>query len=897
MKRNSITKKIISLVLAVLMISSSFVCAPIEVSAADKVKTYGIQFPRKEELAGADKAWEAGFGTITGTLVNGKKFDVNVSFNGLHAVGSYNTLSFCIAPGVDISQDATLNQIAPSTTPDSDCNTLAEKAVASATDIQITGPQMKYLLSCILGYGYEHDNSTIYSWQNLITEKDGKYYSSGSADAKRFSEAYATQLLIWELVVGERTSTFDLATIPPGYISSTTRALRPENPLYSSIMENYRRIEQDVKNAAVYSDSHIESKTYTLKTNDALKRMEITIPDANGLYQNLNSIPGINGASISHENNELKISIPYRYAKEGTYKIEFKKKVKVVEDINFYISTATQSMISANGSIKEIEKDGTLTLIIPHHHEWVPHLVIPTCTTEGYTCMMCKCGQIYTKDQKDHLNHDYTDSAWVVGYKATCTEAGEEVQICKRCNAVINTRPIEATGHNNVWIIEAEPTADHKGQMVAHCTKCGIRTETKSYEAHDHRLGYTAVVRDATCTTDGLTGKFCKDCGVCYETKEISAGHSEELIWVTTVRPTCTEKGENSGYCAYCGDIVATEPVEAEGHSAGIWMTSIAPYCGLTGEDICICDKCGETIDSRETEALSHDEGVWKTTKDPTCELDGERAKACTRCGHTIETEAIEKLGHDEGVWKIDIEATADLDGSMGRYCTRCSMVLETKAFTLHTHEEGYKVTLLQPTCTRDGEKGTACKICNAVYNSETTPALSHDYSEFYTENNGTHSKSCSRCHYVYTENCDYEVIEAVEANCVKAGYKTSKCTVCNHTYSDAFVAPYGHHLGKWESEGKSTHMRYCIDCGVMEISKHVWGEYFSNNDGNLIEEGSKTRSCIYCGETQTIGEPAHIIESACKATMDLLDFLLELFAFLKVFFAELEIFIESVKS
>jgi hypothetical protein len=71
--------------------------------------------------------------------------------------------------------------------------------------------------------------------------------------------------------------------------------------------------------------------------------------------------------------------------------------------------------------------------------------------------------------------------------------------------------------------------------------------------------------------------------------------------------------------------------------------------------------------------------------------------------------------------------------------------------------------------------------------------------------------------------------------------------------------------------------MRYCTDCGVMEISKHVWGEYFLNNDGDIIEEGSKTRSCIYCTESQTVGKPASILTSTYKATMNLLEFVIDL--------------------
>lgn len=891
MKRNSITKKIISLVLSVLMLSSCWVFAPIEAEAATEVRAYELKYPRPGEN-------RVGFGLVGGTCVNNKTFYDNES-NWLICIDTaHKKLAYCIEIGTPVNSNRDLNLKDELDA----CEILRKRleTTANAALVSMSAHDMQRLLRSVLGFGYQHDGSDMTTWTNITTN---------TINQDRFCKAYATQMLIWELVSGERDKNFNKIAPPnSSYKTIYDHCIKSTNPLKDRIKYFYSEIESNVKNTTPTLDPAIPAdKTFTFKTDDVNKVMTVSIPDSTGLFRNtdLISIKSADGSVLKgvkkeHINNHLTITVPYRYAKEGTYKLEYTIINQVPRQVEIYISgdedsKQAQDMLYATGGIDIQSENGYLTLILPHHHEWVPHVINPTCTTEGLTCMMCKCGDIYTKEEVTPLDHNYTDSAWVVGQQATCTEDGELIQICERCNTVIDSKPIPKTGHNGVWIIETEPTADHDGQMILYCTKCGNRTETKSYESHNHEFGYNAIVRDATCTSEGLKGKFCKLCGVCYDTSTIPAGHSESLVWVTTLHPTCTSEGERSAFCSDCGDIVTTKSVESTGHSEGTWITSIAPYCGLSGEEVCYCDKCGEITDSREIEALSHDEGVWKIKNDPTCELDGEKVKSCTRCGHIIETEAIEALGHDDGVWKIDIEATADLDGSMNRYCTRCSMVLETKTFTLHTHEEGYKATLLQPTCTRDGEKGTVCGICNAVYATEEVDSLGHDYSEFYTEANGTHSKSCSRCHYVYTENCGYETIESVEATCTTAGYKTHKCTVCAYTYSNSFVPPYGHTLGKWSSEGKSTHMRYCTDCGVMEISKHVWGEYFSNNDGDFIEEGSKTRSCIYCGESQTIGKPASIIKSAYKATMNLLDFLIKLFGALSVFAEELANFLEKV--
>lgn len=861
MKRKTTVKKIISLLLTVIMLGGgvSFVHTPVQAEAATTAHTYDAGFPRGDD----PNRHHGGFGLLEGVCVNGFVYKESPANSLFFLDNSYSKLAYCIELGVDVDGGSEIS----TSDENSACEELARRVNNSATNISMTGEQMKTLLRSILGYGYHHDGSMMTEWKDIV---------NNSYQRSNYSYAYATQILVWELTSGERNADFEHVSIPAGYMSIYDHCIKPNNPLKADIDKYYRQIESDVQNATPTIDSGITEKTFTLQVNEAAKRMEVSIPDANGLFKNTSSIPGLTGAIITHNGSALNISVPFVYAKEGTYKLDYTIKHKVPNHIDIYLPSHSQDMIAATGGVKEVNTTDSLTIIVPHHHEWVPHVIAPTCTTEGLTCMMCKCGNIYTESVKSHLGHN-TSSAWVVGQRATCTEAGELIQICERCNTVINSKTIEATGHSGVWIIETEATADHDGQMVLHCTKCGNRTETKSFMNHIHDFGYEAVVQEATCVTEGLMGKFCKYCEVCYDTTIIASGHSESVTWVTTMQPTCTAAGEASAFCNDCGDIVATKAVAATGHSDGIRMTSVAPFCGLSGEEICVCDRCGEITDSREIPALSHDEGVWKTVKDPTCELEGEKAKSCTRCGQITETQAIAAIGHDDGVWKIDIEASADIDGSMGRYCTRCSSVLETKTFTLHTHESGYEVTLLQPTCTRDGEKGIVCRICNAVFSTEVTAALGHDYSDFYTENNGTHSKSCSRCHYEYTENCNCEIIDSADATCTSVGFRKNKCMVCDYTYTDSIVAPYGHTLGQWISEGKSTHVRYCSNCSVMEVSKHTWGEFFSNNDGDILEEGSKTRSCIYCGETQVVGKPASILKDTFNATKEFLAFAMKL--------------------
>lgn len=208
------------------------------------------------------------------------------------------------------------------------------------------------------------------------------------------------------------------------------------------------------------------------------------------------------------------------------------------------------------------------------------------------------------------------------------------------------------------------------------------------------------------------------------------------------------------------------------------------------------------------------------------------------------------KLGHDGGVWKVDFEATADHDGQESRYCTKCGAVLETKTFPLHTHAEGYKKIVIKPTCTDNGEEGVFCSICGAEYNSSVIPALGHDYSEVYMNADGTHSRSCSTCHYVENSTCSL-VKTTVKANCTDYGYNKYDCSECGYTYKDEFVNALGHDMSKFvDDKNGMTHTSTCSRCGLDETSTHFWSEWRLIKKEGLEE--THQRKCEACGALQT---------------------------------------------
>ena len=98
--------------------------------------------------------------------------------------------------------------------------------------------------------------------------------------------------------------------------------------------------------------------------------------------------------------------------------------------------------------------------------------------------------------------------------------------------------------------------------------------------------------------------------------------------------------------------------------------------------------------------------------------------------------------------------------------------------------------TAVPATCTTGGTNAYwSCDDCGALFsdNSATTSttlaalateALGHSYGAFTSNNNGTHSKTCSRCQDVVTESCTYT--DSTSGTTV-----THTCSVCNYSYSE----------------------------------------------------------------------------------------------------------------
>lgn len=94
-------------------------------------------------------------------------------------------------------------------------------------------------------------------------------------------------------------------------------------------------------------------------------------------------------------------------------------------------------------------------------------------------------------------------------------------------------------------------------------------------------------------------------------------------------------------------------------------------------------------------------------------------------------------------------------------------------------HQNKTEVVITPATCTTAGTSMVVCDDCGAVLiSNKVLPALGHAYGAFTSNNNSTHSKTCSRCSDVVTENCSF-TSETV------GNTTTYTCTVCGYSYQE----------------------------------------------------------------------------------------------------------------
>ena len=284
-------KRAVSFVMATVLSLSAFMSIGTSTAFAasgEKTNVYMVDFPRDGD-ANYDGVW----GHSNLTLKNGWHTGSSTHTN-LKAIGSYSgNIAYCIEPGVSLSSGQSMNKY-----DENYFNNITANEV-------ISGDEIRLFIGRILQYGYRGTIST--SWR-----------SQNESAANSIAHAYATQLLIWETVVGERDANFNHKAASG--CSNVKDVINAKHPLRSKIMSYYNSMVSSVQNHTVVpsfcTKSSGSAKVNELEWNGS--KYVTTLADSNGVLSNYAFKASISGVTFSTSGNKLTVSMDKAPSKEFT---------------------------------------------------------------------------------------------------------------------------------------------------------------------------------------------------------------------------------------------------------------------------------------------------------------------------------------------------------------------------------------------------------------------------------------------------------------------------------------------------------------------------------------------------------------------------------------------------
>ncbi len=139
-----------------------------------------------------------------------------------------------------------------------------------------------------------------------------------------------------------------------------------------------------------------------------------------------------------------------------------------------------------------------------------------------------------------------------------------------------------------------------------------------------------------------------------------------------------------------------------------------------------------------------------------------------------ITTTSIPALDHNYTNYTVTTAPTTAATGTLTGTCSRCGGSTTVTLQKLNTTYYA-KTSVTAATCTATGTDRYTWKTTNygTFYFDVTTAALGHNYSAFTSNGDGTHSKTCSRCHDIITEDCTM-----FNGTCSVCGYEEAELSI-----------------------------------------------------------------------------------------------------------------------
>lgn len=273
-------KKCMSLFLAALMcVTTLFGVGTTAYAAEETDEVCLVSFPRDGD---ANYGGEWGHGSYT--YMNGWSM-ASSRYTTVRAMGSYDgNICYCIEPGV----------------PQESGDRFTQKGedfwdnYPSSYNQTIAPDDIKLFIGRIFQYGYTGTIST--SWR------------SQNEGGDKLAHAVATQLLVWETVVGERDADFN--KVGTGGKDAICDQISTNHPLYSRIMSYYNSIAASVQ-------THSKVPSFFAKSTGKAKNIELewdgekytaTLTDTNNVLSNYSFSAGVSEIRFSVNGNKLTIT-------------------------------------------------------------------------------------------------------------------------------------------------------------------------------------------------------------------------------------------------------------------------------------------------------------------------------------------------------------------------------------------------------------------------------------------------------------------------------------------------------------------------------------------------------------------------------------------------------------
>ena len=315
-------KKILSVLLAVIVCLSTF-GASFSVFAETVGEVYQVNLPRGNEPN------KTGWGHPSLNFINGWNLSAS-EFTTAKSIDSYTgPACYCIELGPGIRTGDNLTQKGED---------YWDNYPSSYND-QLSPDLIKTYIGRILFYGYVGNIST--EWR-----------SDHSVGSEQCAHYLATQLLIWETLIGERDESFNHVAVSSGY-NKVTDIIASNHPLRERIFSYYNSMEASVKThtkiPSFASRSKAKAQTVELIWNGS--EYTATLTDTNSVLSNYS----LSAAGLTFSKNGNSLTVSTATAPSGDVEISLDKTNGAQRKS---VVVWTDKKIGPNGDIQDVATYG-----------------------------------------------------------------------------------------------------------------------------------------------------------------------------------------------------------------------------------------------------------------------------------------------------------------------------------------------------------------------------------------------------------------------------------------------------------------------------------------------------------------------------------------------------------